>query len=141
MKFKLIKTKKQNKAALARIETLMNKNVKPGTPKGDELELLVALVELYENEHEPIGLPNPIEAIRFRMEQAGLRQQDLVPFIGSRSKVSEVLHGKRPLSINMIRALNKNLGIPTEVLIQPSNVVRQIHRPLKNSGHPTSLTA
>lgn len=141
MKAKLIKTEKQYKAALARVESLMNAAVKPGTPKGDELELLAVLVDIYENKHDPIGLPNPIEAIRFRMEQTGLRQQDLVPFIGSRGKVSEVLHGKRPLSITMIRALHEHLAIPVDVLLQPSTVIKQIHRAQSSKRHPAVLTA
>jgi HTH-type transcriptional regulator/antitoxin HigA len=89
-----------------------------GTPEGDELELLVTLVELYEAEAYPIGLPDPVEAIKFRMEQQGLIQRDLVPFFGSRGKVSEVLSGHRPLSLAMIRKLHSGLGIPAEVLLQ-----------------------
>lgn len=113
---KVIKTESDYDAALARIEELMG--AEPDSPEGDELELLVALVELYEEKNFPIGLPGPVEAIKFRMEQAGLRQRDLVPYIGSRSKVSEVLNGKRSLSLRMIRALHQGLGIPAEVLVQ-----------------------
>jgi HTH-type transcriptional regulator / antitoxin HigA len=101
---KVIKTEKDYESALARINDLMD--VDPGTPEGDELELLVTLVELYEKAKYPIDLPDPVEAIKFRMEQLGLRQKDLIPFIGSRSKVSEVLSRQRPLSIAMIRKLN-----------------------------------
>jgi len=115
MTAKVIKTEEQHEETLGRIEELMDG--KPGTAEGDELELLVTLVELYEENRYPIDLPDPIEAIKFRMEQAGFRQQDLVPFIGSRSKVSEVLNGKRPLSLKMIRALNQGLGISAEVLL------------------------
>jgi HTH-type transcriptional regulator/antitoxin HigA len=112
---KVIKNEKDYNAALTQINTLMDSV--PGTPEGDELELLVTLVELYEKEAHPIGLPDPIEAIRFRMEQAGLKQKDLIPFVGSRSKVSEILSRRRPLSIAMIRKLHKGLGISTEVLL------------------------
>ena len=112
---KVIKNDREYEAALERIEELMD--AVPDTPEGDELELLSTLVELYEEKRYPIDLPDPVEAIRFRMEQVGLKQQDLVPYIGSRSKVSEVLNGKRPLSLKMIRALHKGLGIPAEVLL------------------------
>jgi len=113
---KLIKNDQEYEATLERIETLMD--AEPDTAAGDELELLTTLVELYEEESYPVDLPAPVEAIRFRMEQAGLKPQDLVPYIGSRSKVSEVLNRKRALSLKMIRALNKGLGIPAEVLLQ-----------------------
>lgn len=113
---KLIKTERQHAAALKRIERLMD--ARPNTPAGDELELLAALVEMYERQYFPIDLPDPIEAIRFRMEQQGLIQQDLVPYLGSRSRVSEVLSGRRSLSLAMIRALHAGLGIPLRVLIQ-----------------------
>ncbi|MGI6414383.1 MAG: ImmA/IrrE family metallo-endopeptidase [Thermoguttaceae bacterium] len=113
---KVIKNDREYEAALERIEALMD--AARDTPEGDELELLTTLVEVYEDKHFPINLPDPIEAIRFRMQQAGLKQQDLVPFIGSRSKVSEILAGKRPLSLKMIRALHQQLGIPAEVLLR-----------------------
>lgn len=113
---KVIKNDREYEAALERIEGLMD--AAPNTPEGDELELLTTLVESYEEKRFPVDLPDPVEAIRFRMEQAGLKQQDLVPFIGSRSKVSEVLAGKRPLSLKMIRALHGGLGIPAEVLLR-----------------------
>jgi HTH-type transcriptional regulator/antitoxin HigA len=113
---KVIKTTAENERALARIEELFT--AKPGTPKGDELELLILLVETYEAKEFPIDLPDPIEAIRFRMQQANLKQKDLIPIFGSKSKVSEVLNGKRELSLSMIRKLASELGIPTEVLLQ-----------------------
>jgi HTH-type transcriptional regulator/antitoxin HigA len=113
---KVIKTTAEHKRALARIEELYT--AKPGTPKGDELELLILLVETYEAKEFPIDLPDPIEAIRFRMQQANLKQKDLIPIFGSKSKVSEVLNGKRELSLSMIRKLAGELGIPTEVLLQ-----------------------
>ncbi len=116
MATKLIKTKQDYKTAMARIDALMD--AAPGTPEGEELELLASLVESYEQNYFPIDLPDPIAAIRFRMDQQGLTQQDLVQYIGSRSKVSEILSGKRSLSLAMIRALNLGLGIPAEVLLQ-----------------------
>ena len=113
---KLIKTKRDYRAALKRIDELME--AKAGSQAADELELWGALVELYEEKHFPIRPPSPVEAIRFRMEQAGLTQQDLMVYLGSRSKVSEVLNGTRTLSLSMIRALYKGLGIPAEILMQ-----------------------
>src|SRR3989338_6376984 len=100
---KIIKTEQEYKIALARISEIMD--TKPGAPGFDELELLSTLVEIYEDKNYPIKMPDPISAIKFRMEQLGLSQQDLVPFIGSRSKVSEVLNGKRSLTLSMMRAL------------------------------------
>jgi HTH-type transcriptional regulator / antitoxin HigA len=118
MKQKVIKTEREHKAALARIDQLMD--VRPGTPQGDELELLATLVEIYEDEVFPIDEPHPLEAIRFRMEQQGLKASDLVPYMGSRSKVSEVLSGHRGLSLKMIRSLSTGLGIPADVLVRES---------------------
>jgi HTH-type transcriptional regulator/antitoxin HigA len=124
MKPKVIKTEEQYEEALARIEELMD--AQAGTPEGDEFELLSTLVDRYEQEKYPIDLPDPIEAIKFRMEQLGLGQKDLIPFIGSRSKVSEVLNGKRPLSLKMMRHLHTGLGIPAEVLLhQPEAKIPQ----------------
>jgi HTH-type transcriptional regulator / antitoxin HigA len=125
---KLIKTEKEHEAALARIEQIFT--AEPGTPNGDELELLVHLVDEYEKKAYPMDLPDPVAAIRFRMEQAGLKQKDLELYIGSKSKVSEVLSGRRELSLSMIRKLHTGLGIPAEVLLrepgaklEPSSVV------------------
>src|SRR5215469_15087037 len=105
-----IKNRKDYDTALARIEELMD--AKAGSAEADELEVLSTLVDLYEDQHFPIDLPTPIDAIKFRMDQQGLANRDLEPFIGSRAKVSEVLSGKRGLSLQMIRALHDNLGIP-----------------------------
>lgn len=110
-----IRTEADHKAALARIDALMD--AVAGTSEADELSVLADLVEAYEAKHFPIELPTPVEAIRFRMEQAGLEPRDLEPYIGSRSKVSEVLSGKQPLTLAMIRALHSHLGIPAEVLV------------------------
>ena len=113
---KLIKSEADYQQALARIDRLME--AESGTPEGDELEVLAALVEMYESRHYPIDPPDPIEAIKFRMDQAGLTQKDLLPYIGSKSKVSEVLSGKRTLTLSMMRALNTHLGIPAEILLK-----------------------
>lgn len=114
--FKLIKTNEDYEKVLARIEELFD--AQPDTPEGDELELLVTLVELYEKKEYKIEAPDPISAIKFRMEQQGLKNKDLIPYIGSKSKVSEILSGKRDLSLSMIRKLNAGLGIPAEILIR-----------------------
>lgn len=120
---RVIKTEQQCAEARTQIEELMF--AMPGTPEGDQLDLWVTLVDLYEKQTCPIDPPDPIEAIRFRMEQEGLRQQDLVPFIGSASKVSEVLSGRRSLSLSMIRRLSQGLGIPAESLLRrPSDEPR-----------------
>jgi HTH-type transcriptional regulator / antitoxin HigA len=121
MKPKLIKTEKDYQLALKRIEKHMD--AKARTPQGDELELLAALVDLYEREHEPISPPEPLDAIRFRMEQDGLKPKDLIPYIGSRSRVSEVLSGRRKLTLKMIRNLHKGLGIPAESLLGSMEVM------------------
>ena len=111
-----IRTEADYETALARIDDLMD--AKPGTPEGRELDVLVDLVALYENRHEPMGWPDPVAAIEFRMEQAGLDPRDLIPFIGSRAKVSEVLSGKRAITTPMARALHEHLGIPADVLLR-----------------------
>jgi len=117
MNIKPIKTDDDYENALARIDTLMELNPTDGSTESDELELLVILVEKYEEKHWYIEEPDPIEAIKFRMEQLGLKQKDLVPYIGSKSKVSEVLNKKVDLSLSMIRNLYEGLKLPLEVLI------------------------
>lgn len=116
MKPKVLKTEKDYRLALARIEGLMDGD------RADEaeLELWAVLVEKYEEERYPIETPDPIEAIRFRMEQAGLQPADMQRYLQSKSKVSEILNRKRPLSLLMIRALHNGLKIPAEVLVQES---------------------
>ena len=116
MKPKIIKTEAEYQATLARIERIFD--AKPGTPKGDELELLLLLVETYEDQAYPIDPPDPIAALRFRMEQQGLKPKDLIPYIGSKSKVSEVLRGRRTLSLTMIRKLVGGLHLPAEVALR-----------------------
>jgi HTH-type transcriptional regulator/antitoxin HigA len=116
MKLKPIKTKKDYQQALARLEVIFD--AKKGTSHGDELEILGILIAQYENEHFPIDLPDPIEAIKFRMEQLGYNQTDLAKVVGLKSRASEILSGKRKLSLDMIRQLHEKLNIPTDVLIQ-----------------------
>ncbi|RKX47465.1 MAG: DNA-binding protein [Verrucomicrobia bacterium] len=115
MMHRVIKTEKENEAALARIDKLME--LEPVSDVVDELELLATLVGLYEEKAYPTPFLDPVDALRFRMEQQGLMQKDLVRFIGSKSKVSEVLSGKRTLSLGMIRRLHAGLGIPLEALL------------------------
>jgi len=115
---KVIKTEQEYEAAVAALDTLMDSAAT--TPEFDRLEVLAVLITQYEDEHHPIGRPSPIEALTFYMAQRGLTRNDLIPFIGSRSKVSEVLSGKRPLSLSMIRALQKHFKIPADLLIQES---------------------
>ena len=114
MNIKPIKTQKDYSDTLLKIEILMN--ARPNTPQMDELEVLSTLVEVYEEQFYKIETPDPIEAIKFRMEQEGLKQKDLVAIVGSKSRVSEVLNRKRKLTIEMIRNLNKVLHIPVESL-------------------------
>ena len=113
---KPIHTAADHRAALKEVELLWGS--KSGTPDGDRLDVLATLIDAYETQHEPIDKPDPIEAIRFRMEQQGLTRKDLEPMLGTRMRVSEVLNGKRALSIAMIRRLHAGLGIAAEVLIR-----------------------
>ena len=113
---KPIKSKKDYQAALARLEQIFD--AKPGSKDGDELEILGILIEKYEQTHYPIDYPDPIEAIKFRMEQLGYTQNDLARVVGLKSRASEILNRKRKLSLEMIRQIHQSLGIPTDVLIQ-----------------------
>jgi len=116
MRLKVLKTKKDYNEALERLEKVFD--AKPGTPKGDELEILALLIDQYEKEHFPIEAPDPIEAVKFRMEQLGMKQKDLAETIGFKSRVSEILNKKRKLTLEMIRKLNEQLNIPTSILIK-----------------------
>ncbi len=118
---KVIRSPADHKAAIERVRALMNRSPAQGTPEADELEALAVLLQDYEAKNFDIGMPDPVEAIRFRMEQQNLSQRDLVPFIGSRSKVSEVLSRRRPLTLSMMRALHSGLGIPAPVLLQETS--------------------
>ena len=117
MEVKIIKSDSEYQVALGELERLIDLDPDPGEKEADRLELLALLIENYEEKHFPIDLPDPIDALEFVMDQHGLTQKDMVPFIGNRSKVSEVLSRKRPLTLSMIRALNKGLNIPAEVLL------------------------
>jgi len=112
-----IRTEADHRAALRQISALMETDPEPGTPEGDRLDILATLVQAYETRHFPIGAPDPVEAIKFRMEQSGLTVKDLEPIIGRSNRVYEVLNHKRPLTLAMIRRLHRSLGIPAEVLI------------------------
>ncbi|MBK9191047.1 MAG: helix-turn-helix domain-containing protein [Crocinitomicaceae bacterium] len=116
MTIKPIKTKKDYQNALERLEKIFD--AKKGSSAGDELEVLSILMEKYEDEHFPVGFPDPIEAIKFRMEQLGYNQTDLAKVVGLKSRASEILSKKRKLTLDMIRLIHDNLKIPTEVLIQ-----------------------
>lgn len=116
MKIKPIKNELDYENALERLEVIFD--AKLGSVEGDELEILGILIEQYENENFPIGLPDPIEAIKFRMEQLGYNQNDLAKIVGLKSRASEILNRKRKLTLEMIRQLHERLNIPTEVLIQ-----------------------
>ena len=115
-KIKPIKSDRDYNESLKRLEEIFDS--KKGTPEGDELEILSILIDKYENEKFPIGFPDPIEAIKFRMEQMGYNQNDLAKIVGLKSRASEILNKKRKLTLEMIRQLHDSLKIPTEVLIQ-----------------------
>ena len=113
---KPVRTEADYSAALARIEELMDSV--PDSPESEELDALADLLEMYEERHMQMGYPSPIAAIEFRMDQAGLSPRDLIPFIGSRVELSEILSGKQAITIPMVRALQENLGVPADVLLQ-----------------------
>jgi HTH-type transcriptional regulator/antitoxin HigA len=123
MHLKPIKTKADYEAALREIERLWGAD--EGTAEGDRLEILTTLVESYEEAHFPMDLPDPIEAIKFRLEQQGEDQKSLIGIIGNRTRVYEILRRDRPLSLAMIRRLNKHLCIPAEILIRPIQMRRK----------------
>jgi HTH-type transcriptional regulator/antitoxin HigA len=116
MNIKPIKTEKDCEQAMLRLESIFD--AKKGTTKGDEQEILSLLIEKYEDEKFPLDLPDPIEAIKFRMEQMGMTQTDLANIVGQKSRASEILNRKRKLSLDMIRQLHQQWRIPTEVLVQ-----------------------
>ncbi len=120
MNIKPIKTEIDYEEALQTVESLMNAKI--GTPEGDKLDVLVTLIEAYEEKHHPVLPPEPVEAIIHQMESQGLSRNDLIPIFGSRARVSEILNKKRSLSINMIRKLQRSLNISAEILIKPYNL-------------------
>lgn len=117
MEIRAIRSEEAYRAMLARVSDLIDTDPDPESPEGEELEVIGTLVEAYESKHYPISPPDPIEAIKFRMEQAGLTVKDLEPSIGQTNRVYEVLARRRPLTLGMIRRLHSNLGIPASVLI------------------------
>ena len=117
-----IRTDEEHAAALREIDSLMRAEI--GTPEGDRLDLLVTLVELYESARWPIAAPDPIEAIRFMMDQKGLSRRDLEPAIGARNRVAEILNRKRPLTLSMIRRLSILLELPADILVQSYDTKR-----------------
>jgi HTH-type transcriptional regulator/antitoxin HigA len=117
MNIRPIRTPDDHRAALRELSGYFVREPEPGSEEGDRFEILLTLVETYEAKHQPVPPPDPIEAIRFRMEQGGLTVKDLVPSIGQPNRVYEVLNGKRGLTLEMIRNLHRNLGIPAESLI------------------------
>ncbi|MHB1124352.1 MAG: helix-turn-helix domain-containing protein [Ramlibacter sp.] len=120
MDIRPIHTGADYKAALKEISTLMEMDPTAGTPEGDRLDILSTIVQAYEARHFPIATPDPVEAIKFRLEQSGLSVKDLEPLIGRSNRVYEILNRKRPLTLRMIRRLHRQLGIPAEVLIAES---------------------
>ena len=116
MEIRPIKTEKDYQQAMKRLALIFD--ALPGSSEGDELEVLGILIDQYEQDHFPIDLPDPIEAIKFRMEQMGYTQTDLANIVGLKSRASEILNRKRKLSLDMIRQLHERLDIPTDVLIQ-----------------------
>jgi HTH-type transcriptional regulator/antitoxin HigA len=127
MKTRILKTEQQYNEACERIYNLINRTenqIEPNSPEGEEIELLSLLVEKYEQEHYSIEAPNPVEAIKFRMEQMNLKQADIAPLFGGKTRVSEVLNGKRPLTLKMITLLNRYLGVPLESMITGNRDVK-----------------
>jgi HTH-type transcriptional regulator/antitoxin HigA len=118
-----IRTKEDYRLARNRIEKLMS--AEPGTPEGDELDVLATLVDAYEEEHFPMDAPSPVAAIQFRMDQQGLTRKDLEPLIGSRARVSEVMTGKRGLTLAMVRRVRAGLGISADLLVGTGKVRRR----------------
>ena len=127
MKTKILKTEQEYNEACERVYQLIGsteKAIMPDSPEGEEMELLSLLIDKYEQEHHRIDAPTPIEAIRFRMEQMGLRQADVAPLFGGKTRVSEVLNGKRVLTLKMITLLNRYLGIPLESLVSGNKEIK-----------------
>lgn len=121
MDIRPIRTDQDYRAALKEVSALFDHEPEPGTPEGDRFDVMVTLIEAYESKHFPVDLPNPIDAIKFRMEQSGLTAKDLEPAIGRTNRVYEVLNGKRALTLPMIWRLHSMFGIPAESLIKPAS--------------------
>ena len=143
MNVRLIKDDNDYKSCLKRIESLWD--AAPNTPKGDELSILAMLIEKYENETSPILPPDPIEAIKFRMEQMGLTKTDLAIYLGGRNRSTEILNGQRGLSVRMMRTLHNKLRIPAESLLAeprvPKKAVRHASKPNSARIRKRKITA
>ena len=137
MNIRPIKTQADLKTTLERISQLMD--AKPGTARGDELEILSTLAAAYERTHFPISAPDPIDAIRFRMEQMGYAREDLNALVG-KNRASELLNRKRPLSLAMIRRLHEEWGLPTDVLIQPTKLTSKRRPAVRKHHAPSKMT-
>ncbi len=127
MKTRILRTEQEYNAACERIYELIQSTenpIEPESPEGEEIEILSLFVEKYEQEHHQMGAPDPIESIKFRMEQMNLKQQDIAPLFGGKTRVSEVLNGKRALTLKMITLLNRYLGIPLESLISGNKEIK-----------------
>jgi HTH-type transcriptional regulator/antitoxin HigA len=124
MSIQPIRTDDDYRAAMREISAYFDNEPEPATPEGDRFEILLTLAEAYEAKHFPVDLPDPVEAIKFRMEQVGLTANDLEPMIGRSNRVYEILNRKRPLTLAMIRKLHDGLGIPAESLIRSSGDAR-----------------
>lgn len=122
MNIRPIHTEQDYRDALKAVSPLFDNEPEPGTPEGDYLDVMITLIEVYEAKHFPVDLPNPVDAIRFRMEQSGLSAADLVPAIGRQNRIYEVLNGKRALTLPMIWKLHQMFGIPAESLIKPVKI-------------------
>lgn len=120
MEIRPIHTEDDYKATLREVSAFFDNEPAPGTPEGDRFEVLLTLVQSYETKHFPVGLSDPVEAIKFRMDQAGLTAKDLVPAIGRVNRVYEILNRKRSLTLGMIRKLHEMLGIPVDSLVGPA---------------------
>lgn len=129
MEIRPIRTPEDHRAALKEVAPYFENEPEVGSPDGDRFEVMLTLIDAYESKRHPIEPPDPIEAIRFRMEQSGLSVHDLVPMLGATNRVYEVLNGRRPLTLAMIRALHAQLGMAADVLIQPTKV-----RPRESAG-------
>ena len=125
---RIIKTQQQHRDAIAEVERLAVEDPPMGSPDGDRLELLAKLVEDYEKQRFAFARPDPLSAIRFRMEEQGLRQKDLAPILGGKNRVSEVLSGKRALTLGMVRSLSESLNIPAELLVREPIRIRKVYK-------------
>jgi HTH-type transcriptional regulator / antitoxin HigA len=117
MKLKPIKTKKEYEAYLDWVDTLLDKKVKPNSPDGEELQVILLLIKQYEDEHYPIPTPNPLEAVKLKMAEKGLKNKDLVGLIGSKGYVSILLNGKKPFTLEIAKIFHKKLGVPADILL------------------------